>query len=74
MISRLAPLCGAEIPLSELFDRPNIAVLAELINARHNSPQQMADAALLAYVESLSDDEATALLARTEESPVCRRA
>ncbi len=66
MISRLAPLCGAEIPLSELFDRPNIAALADLINARHNA-QQTADAALLAYVDSLTDDEAVALLAKNDE-------
>ncbi|HEY4312213.1 MAG TPA: AMP-binding protein [Pirellulales bacterium] len=61
LINRLAPTLGANIPLSELFDRPTIAQLAELIACKR-AAQQMHDTELLAYLDHLSDDEVDRIL------------
>jgi len=65
LISRLAPRFGVEIPLGELFDRPTIATLAELIDTRR-AAQAAADVDaerdLLDRLENMSEAEARALL------------
>jgi acyl carrier protein len=81
LISRLAPRFGVEIPLGELFDRPTIAALADLIDARR-AAQEAADVEaereLLDRLEHMSEAEARALLgeapAKQESSPTSQRA
>lgn len=81
LISRLAPRFGIEIPLGELFDRPTIAALADLIDARR-AAQEAADVEaereLLDRLEHMSEAEARALLgeapAKQESSPTSQRA
>jgi acyl-CoA synthetase (AMP-forming)/AMP-acid ligase II/acyl carrier protein len=65
LVSRLAPRFGVEVPLADLFDRPTIAALAELIMARR-AALDAADAELLNRLEGLSEAETAALLARAE--------
>jgi len=65
LISRLSPQLGVDIPLTDLFDRPTIAALAELI-ARRRVARETADVALLEYLNGLSDEDAESMLARRE--------
>ncbi|MBX3413397.1 MAG: AMP-binding protein [Pirellulales bacterium] len=64
--NRLAPRYGIEITLAELFERPTIASLAELIAERMSASAELddpAELALLAELERMSDDEVQAALA-----------
>jgi len=64
--NRLAPLYGIEVTLAELFERPTIASLAELIAERVSASVELddpAELALLAELERMSDEEAQAALA-----------
>jgi acyl-CoA synthetase (AMP-forming)/AMP-acid ligase II/acyl carrier protein len=65
LMTRLADQLGAEIPLRDLFDRPTVAALAEMITAHTTQAVQRrsADAALLDYLDTVSDEDAEALLA-----------
>ena len=65
LVSRLAPRFGIEVPLADLFDRPTIADLAELIMAQRTA-LDAADVELIDRLQGLSEEEAAALLARTE--------
>ncbi|HEY2840983.1 MAG TPA: AMP-binding protein [Pirellulales bacterium] len=75
LVSRLAPRFGVEVPLGELFDRPTIAALAEIIDSRR-AAQQTADAdaerELLDRLDNMSDAEARAMLG--EDSSARRHA
>jgi len=65
LVSRLAPRFGVEIPLGELFDRPTIAALAELIDARvaaEATADADAERDLLDRLEHMTEAEARALL------------
>jgi acyl-CoA synthetase (AMP-forming)/AMP-acid ligase II/acyl carrier protein len=70
LVSRLSPLVGQSLPLTQLFDCPTIAQLAELISAQLNFCRSR-DAELLEYLEGMSDEEAAAILAHTEKSQAC---
>ena len=62
LISRLAPQIGEQIPLGDLFDRPTIAALADLI--RHRAiTREAADAGLIEYLNGLSDEVVESMLA-----------
>jgi acyl-CoA synthetase (AMP-forming)/AMP-acid ligase II/acyl carrier protein len=62
LISRLSPQLGVDIPLADLFNRPTIAAMAELI-AQLCAVRKAADVALLEYLNGLSDDDAELILA-----------
>lgn len=67
--NRLAPRYGIEVTLAELFERPTIASLAELIAERLCASAELddpAELALLAELERMSDEEAQAALASCE--------
>jgi len=66
LANRLAPHYGVEIALGELFERPTIAALAELIAERLEISEQSNNAAeleLLAQIEQMTDAEAASRLA-----------
>jgi len=67
LINRLGPELGVTLPLTELFDRPTIAQLADLI-AQQRAAQDARDAALFSYLDRLSDEEAERLLAGQQQS------
>ena len=72
LVSRLAPRLGIDIPLSELFDRPTVAALAELVSQKQ-AARQAADAALLEYLNGLSDEDAAQMLSRNEATGTLRQ-
>lgn len=67
VMSRIQVRLGVEIPLSALFSHPTIELLAEVV-AEHlvGAPGQLDD--LLDELESMSDEEAAALLVGLDES------
>lgn len=67
LANRLGPRLGIEIPLRELFERPTIADLAELIDQRQ-AAQAKSEQDFLDQLESMSDDEALAMLSFLEEA------
>jgi acyl carrier protein len=74
LINRLSPRFGIEIPLAELFDRPTVAALAELIDARRIVQSATAiEERLLAELENMTEAEANALLAREITAPAHRQ-
>ena len=67
VMSRIQLRLGVEIPLSALFSHPTIELLAEVVAAHMvGAPGQLDD--LLDELESMSDEEAAALLARMDEA------
>jgi amino acid adenylation domain-containing protein len=82
MMSRLRDRFGVELPLSAMFEMPTVAALAQRIDTLRPAATQAAElgrdsaqldddelAGLLAQLESLSDDEAEALLAQRSGQP-----
>jgi acyl carrier protein len=64
ILARIREALGVSLPVSALFDHPTPAGLARLVDERRPAPPD--DAGLLAWIESLSDEEAERLLAHAE--------
>lgn len=68
LVSRLAPYFHNDVPLHELFERPTVAELAELLDrSLATRPDGESVAAALARLDAMTDEEAERLLA---EGPV----
>lgn len=68
LANRLAPRLGFELPLHELFERPTVAALAELVDARQ-AERLDAEAEFLDALEAMPEDEAVHWLS-IAESPL----
>jgi amino acid adenylation domain-containing protein len=62
VMSRVSREFQVEVPLRELFEQPNIANLAALIERLHTEQQENEEAQIFALVEGLSEEELTTLL------------
>jgi acyl carrier protein len=62
ILARLREALGVSLPVSALFAHPTPAGLARLVDERR--PAALDDERLLAWIESLSDEEATRMLAQ----------
>ena len=65
LVNRLSPRLRVSIPLEDLFERPTVAELAELIDERvdrQHTAQETSDRDMLDALETMSESEAQALL------------